>query len=57
MLKIITCYHTEIVIVTSFYCLFKTDFSQVICSAPLNINLKEDEAYAFLEFSLSCCKI
>ena len=45
MLKLKTCYHTEIVILMCFCSWFKTDFSQ-ICSASLSFNLKEDEAWS-----------
>ena len=42
MLKLKTCYHTEIVIV--FLLFIKTGFTQMICSASLCVNLKDDEA-------------
>ena len=48
LITVITCYHTEIVILTSSYCLFETEISQVICSTSLSFNLTEDKAWSMI---------
>ena len=69
MLKLHTCYHTEILILMFSVFLFKIGCSQMISSASLCFNQKEDEAWSMIktqisshtflkiEFSLRCCKM
>lgn len=48
MLKLITCYHTRILTLRCFCCLFKTSFSQLIWSSSIRFNLKDDKAWSMI---------